>query len=327
MRGALVGFGQVAENAHVPAFRESPQFSICAVADQSPARLTAARSCLPGVRTYPTCEALLAAEADLDFVAIATPPFLHGAAALAALKRGCHVLCEKPLTLSLEELASLRRQAAAASRIVYTVHNWAYSPQWRKIFALADSGVLGRISRVELRVLRAAPAASVMPGDWRQDISLAGGGILVDHGWHNLYLLHRLLGESSSPPILETFHLSPSGTEDEVSLSLKFPSAAAKLFLTWRAPSRSNWARVEGSRASLELKDDLLILMPEKGPPQTFSFPEKLSAGSAHPQWFKALLLDFEIAAANPAADQTNFAQASFCLNVTLQAYRSCAAA
>ncbi|OGR88505.1 MAG: hypothetical protein A3J74_05125 [Elusimicrobia bacterium RIFCSPHIGHO2_02_FULL_57_9] len=319
MKGALVGFGRVAQNAHAPALRESPRFAITAATDQSPARLKAAQDCFPGIRTYPTYEALLAAELDLDFVDIATPPFLHGAQVLAALRRGCHVLCEKPLTLNSEEFESIRRQAAAARRTVFTVHNWAYSPQWHKIFECVKTGALGRIVDVDLRVLRTAPAAGVTAGDWRQDIRMAGGGILVDHGWHNLYLIHRLMGDTAHAPELKKLHQSRPGVEDEISLSFKFPSGQAELFLTWRACSRSNWALIRGKRASLELRDNTVLLSPAEGPARIFTFPEKLSAGSAHPQWFKAMLADF------PKDAENNLAEASFCLRAISQAYENMA--
>jgi len=147
LRGALLGFGQVAEQAHAPAFAGHPDFSIAAVADESRTRLSAARSVFPNARAYPSLDDLWREEKGLDFVDIATPPFLHGPQVLAALKRGWHVLCEKPLTLEPDEFAAIRREASASGRAVYTVHNWAYSPQWRKIFELVASGALGRIRR------------------------------------------------------------------------------------------------------------------------------------------------------------------------------------
>lgn len=230
LKGALVGFGQVAEKAHAPAFLGHPDFKIVAVAEEAEPRASAARSVFPGAKIYSSLDALLQAEKSLDFIDIATPPFLHGQQALAALKRGLHVLCEKPLTLDPAEFAALKREASAQDRALFTVHNWAYSPQWLKIFELVNSNALGEIREVELNVLRAQPAASAVPGDWRRDAKLSGGGILVDHGWHNLYLLYRLIGQQ--PNNVKSELSKGLSAEDEASVSFAFPQAAARLRLT-----------------------------------------------------------------------------------------------
>ena len=62
------------------------------------------------------------------------------------------------------------------------------------------------------RVLRTKPAVSAIPGDWRKDPAVSGGGILVDHGWHNFYLMRRLLGDELE---LAQTVLHPAGAIDE----------------------------------------------------------------------------------------------------------------
>ena len=321
-QGALVGFGQVAERAHAPAFARSG-LAVAAVADASPERLRAALAAFPGARGYATLEALLAAEKEIEFVDIATPPFLHGRLALAAIEAGRHVLCEKPLCVDLAEFEGLSRRAAAAGRRLFTVHNWAHSPQWLKVFELASSGALGEIRHVELHALRTRPAAGSLPGDWRTEAAKAGGGILVDHGWHNLYLLHRLIPEA---PRRVSGRLHPEGgrtAEDEATLFLEYPEATALVHLSWRAGLRSNWAAVVGSRARLELRDSSVVVEGSDAPPRAFEFPEKLSAGSAHPDWFAGTLAEFEAALEDRAAARRNAEEAAFCLRTISRAYQA----
>src|SRR5512136_2014492 len=97
LRGALVGYGFIGAQGHVPAYRRRDDVALVAVADLCPARLALARAELPGVACHPSAEALLAAGHELDFLDVATPPCDHAAIAHAAFDRGLHVLCEKPL--------------------------------------------------------------------------------------------------------------------------------------------------------------------------------------------------------------------------------------
>ena len=107
LRGAIIGFGEVARNGHWPAYADSREAKIVAVVDRTEERRKAARESLPGVATFATIEEL-ASGAEIDFVDICTPPALHGEPMLDALARGWNVLCEKPLLLDLIELDKVR---------------------------------------------------------------------------------------------------------------------------------------------------------------------------------------------------------------------------
>lgn len=320
MQGALIGFGQVAEKAHLPAFKERG-IRITAVCESNAARREAAQAALPEAKLYTSYEQLLEAQDGLDFVDIATPPFLHADQSLAALKRGLHVLCEKPLALAPEELETLRRSAAMAGRTVFTVHNWAYAPQWLKTLALLAAGAVGEPRHVALRALRTQPAVSAVPGDWRREAGQAGGGILIDHGWHNLYLLYRVVGQK---PNRVTARLNPlsGAVEEEATVNLEFPQCTATVFLTWQTAVRKNTALIVGTKGTLELLDDVVVLDTPAGR-ETFTFDAALSAGSAHPTWFSAMLPDFVAECSDPARRGRNIDEAAFALGVIHRSYQA----
>jgi predicted dehydrogenase len=322
-RGALIGFGQVAEKAHAPALRQTPDLEIAAVVDASAQRRNAAAGQFPDIKTYDSLETLLAAEKNIDFVDIATPPSAHGAQVLAALKAGLHVLCEKPVSLDLEQFASIKRESAAADLAVWTMHNWAFSPQWRKILSLVDGGELGALRHVELHVLRTRPAAAAQANNWRSDAAVAGGGILVDHGWHNFYLLHRVLKGAPTRVTGRLGGAKKGSVEDEATVYLEYPDATALLHLSWRSPLRSNTALFLGSKALLKLEDGHLTLHGADGTEERFEFPEKLSAGSSHPEWTAGLLGEFAAAIARPRDRPHNLEEAGFCLNMINRVYAS----
>lgn len=272
---------------------------------------------MPSAKVYSTHTEMISTEKALDAIIAATPPLYHADAVLAGLKDGLHVLCEKPLTLDPAAFESIRSESIARGRAVYSVNNWAYSPQWMRLLEIASSGRLGAIRHAEIRVLRTKPSVSALPGDWRKDPAVSGGGILVDHGWHNLYLMRRLLGPETR---LISAVLSPMGAVDEVATALfSAASADGTMHLSWKSGERSNSAFVAGERGTAELRDDLLVVKAE-GTEESIRFPEKLSAGSAHPEWLAAMWPAFEAECAGRGRGD-NLAESFFCLESIRRAY------
>lgn len=288
-----------------------------AIAEVSSVRREAAALRVPGVRVYEGHAELLSGERELDAVVVTTPPSFHAAAVLAGIRAGLHVLCEKPLTLDPEAFALIRSESKSRGLAVYCVNNWAFSPQWSRLLDTAASGALGAIRHAEIRVLRTRPSVSALPGDWRKDPAVAGGGILVDHGWHNLYLLRRLLGTDAR---LVSAVLQPAGAVDELATVLfEAPAATGVVHLSWRASERSNAAMVVGEKGSAELRDDVLEVR-ASGTQETVRFAGKLSGGSSHPEWLEAMWPAFEAECAG-AGRGGNLAEASFCLDAIRAAY------
>lgn len=320
LKGAIIGFGQVAEKAHAPAFKNHPDFTILAVAEENPQRAAAARAVFPGINVYPNAEKLLSDEPGLDFVDIATPPYLHARFVLRALAESRHVLCEKPLALNPRDFKKIQKLGALVDRTVFTVHNWKHAPLFAKLLALVSAGAVGAVDHVELHTLRSRPAAAAL-GDWRTDAKRAGGGIVVDHGWHSLYLLHQILGPGQALTRV-TARLAPERkVEQDASVFLQFPSASALLRLSWLSCARANWGVVHGREGTLEIRDDHLTLS-KNGKTETFQFPEKISQGSAHPEWFKALLTDFREEVQGGPARGKNLREARFCLDAITSIYK-----
>lgn len=300
----------------MPALK-SVEVEVVAVHEPSANRREAAIKSVPKAQIYESLTDLLSQEKSLDALVVCSPPKYHADAVLAGLRAGLHVLCEKPLTLDPEALAQMRSESAGRGLCVYSINNWAFSPQWAKLLDIACSGRLGPIRHAEIRVLRTKPSVSALPGDWRKDPAIAGGGILVDHGWHNLYLMRRLLGDELD---LAQTVLQPAGAVDEVAtVLLKAPGASGTIHLSWRAGERSNSAFVAGERGTAELRDDSLTVKAD-GAEETTRFAEKLSGGSVHPDWLEAMWPAFE-AECDGRGRGANLAEAAFCLKTIRAAY------
>ena len=313
-RGAIIGFGAVAANGHWPAYAKSDKAKIVAVVDRTVERRQAARETIPSVKTFASIEEL---GSGIDFIDICTPPALHGPPMRFALEQGWNVLCEKPFLLDGAELESVRHEARKSQRAVVPVHNWKYAPIIRRATEALRSGAIGKLSDVQIETLRIEDCAAIDPDhpNWRREPALSGGGILMDHGWHAIYLARHWFGED--PLEVEAkLHRAAIGIEDEATLTLRFPSGPARIFLTWRADRRQNTMRLTGDRGDIAINDDALNVGEE-----TIRFESALSAGSHHPDWFAAMLPDVISSFDSPEESRAAFEEAATCLSVIRRAY------
>jgi predicted dehydrogenase len=320
--GAIIGFGNVAANGHLPSWRERSDFRIIAVADADTARCRVAASLLPGVRTYASAAELLEHE-RLDFVDIATPPAFHAPAIVAAAHAGVDVLCEKPVTASLAEYGAVRAAVRRAGVVLHTVHNWKYSEAFRTARQLLADGSLGTLNTIAFNTARNGCAAAT--GDnWRIHAAVSGGGILVDHGWHAFYLLLAL---AQARPCriraaLERRRYFDAEVEDTALCAVEFPSLSAEIRLTWAAHERHTSWRLVGDDGQLLIDDDHLV-MDGRGAQHSQRLTTALSAGSHHPEWFDGVIDSFRDELDDPDLRGTNQAEAECCLLMLNLAYAS----
>jgi D-apiose dehydrogenase len=323
LRGAIIGLGNVALHAHLPVWQRNENFTIEAIVEPTPERAEMGRRLLPQARIYPSMEALLS-ENGVDFVDICTPPCFHAELALAACSSGLHVLCEKPLSISPERLKEIQQLAQQKQRVVFTVNNWKYAPLWAKVTELIRGNQIGTIQSISLNVLR-FPNSGGGASAWRKCIEIAQGGILIDHGWHNLYLILSLLQEFplSMTVRMESSSGSNPGLEETVELEMRFPDAEARLHLTWQASCRRNYGTIVGSMGSLFVNDDHLVLHPGDSLPVRFDFSEALSAGSHHPEWMEPVVRNFGREIVELRYRGTNLMETRWCSHLINLAYRS----
>jgi predicted dehydrogenase len=325
LRGAVIGLGNVAVNGHLPGWRERADCVIVAATDAMPARRDAGRSALPEARWHDSVESLLASD-DLDFVDICTPPSSHATLIEAALERSLHVLCEKPLLGSLAELDRLAGLARGAGIVFHTVHNWHHAPLVRATDAAIRSGRIGAVREVVWHTLRTQPAVAANGDGWRVDPEIGGGGVLTDHGWHVSYVISRWVGArpEAVSARLETRRHHRFAVEDTATVRLHFPEAVADIVLTWAADTRENHARVIGTSGRIEIEDDTLIVT-AGGREERRRCPPPLSDGSAHPDWFTAVVDEFVGRVRDTAPDQSsaNIDEVAVCIAVECGARES----
>jgi len=322
LAGAILGFGNVAERGHLGAWRARDDVELVAVAEPDAGRRALAAALLPHVTCYDDAATLLRRE-RVDFVDIAAPPALHAQLVVAAAAAGVHVLCEKPLVISFAELRRVRDAIARAGVTLFTVHNWVHSEPYRRVRELIDAGAVGRLASVAIDVTRDGCAAAAGKG-WRMRGTLAGGGILVDHGWHAFYLLLAFTRERaiSIRAMFDRRRYVDADVEDTAHCTIEFPTVAARVDLTWAGERRHTGWDLRGDAGVIHVADDRIEVR-GGGRTETLVCAESLSDGSHHPGWFGAVIDAFRREIDEPGARGANFAEAEQCLHLLAAAYAS----
>ncbi len=344
LRGALVGYGFISSKGHIPAYlqrsAEQKDVEIVAVADLCEARRNQAQEALPKARIYSDYRALLTAEAsNLDFIDISTPPCDHAQIAHEALDRGLHVLCEKPLTTTLEDAGALLKHAKQAQRVLFPCHNYKHAPVVTAIREIIESGKIGKVRSLTLNTYRNTHAKGVTEWKthWRREKKYSGGGIAMDHGSHTFYLTFDWMGGYPHAVTAKMSNLEPNryDTEDNFSTVLTFPNGLAHTYLSWTAGVRKVIYTVQGEFGAITVDDDdLQLAMMEKtdGPDVAQGSVkwnvEKRSIAShwmdaSHVSWFNSLFDQFR-----KAIEQNDFVgkearEAYLCIQLITAAYRS----
>lgn len=328
IEGALAGFGGVAENGHVPGFRQHAGFAIASVAEPDPSRRARAREVLgPKVRLYGSLRELLASEQPA-FVDVAVPPALHSEAIAEAIIARRHVLAEKPLATTLADAERLLAAAQRAGVALVTAHNWHHAPAFRAAREATKAGAIGRPRRIEFVTERTEPAGG--PASWRLDRSLAGGGILMDHGWHQIYLACALLDAGAPRSVRATTarrRFTQASVEDTATVALHFTGdVEARLTLTWAASERRTAVRLTGDEGALEI-DGADVRIEAAGGVRSWPVAPAAPDDSWHATWFPPVLDLFAATLAAPATAAANRLEARTCQAVIDAAYRSAARA
>ena len=192
---------------------------LLAAADNDPARLRdfASRHQIPNV--HGDWKELVSRD-DVAVVHVATPNYLHGEMAIASARASKHVVCEKPLSLSLEEADELLETCAESGVKLCYAERFCFAPKlvWAK--ELADSGRIGDVHSVKYRKSQ----SPMSPTAW--DRMLAGGGVLVDVAVHGIEYARWVMGKKPVETVYaqlgSRLRGNGSGVEDESLVIMEF---------------------------------------------------------------------------------------------------------
>ncbi|MGK5728142.1 Gfo/Idh/MocA family protein [Streptomyces sp. URMC 124] len=339
MKVALVGFGTAGE-ARVAAYRTVPDASVVAVVDPSPLRRARAAALLPGATVHADLDALLAGRAAgavdvldgvdaVDVVDICAPPVFHVPYARAALASGHHVICEKPVAFTGDEARELVTLSRQRGRLFYPVHNYVFSPMMEALAEAVPRPADGVPMELTIEILRPRHAVGVeaWQADWRTDAAVAGGGILLDHGTHCVYMATRLFG--ATPEKVACVMRRAGGTaaagdravDVRADLRMEFPNGVCEIVLSWISEVRSNRYRLSTGAGTVDVLDDLVVVDGPGGRVERGLMSP--TASSTHEEWFAAMFADFTEAVGDRTKRERPLDEALSTVLITEAAYRS----
>lgn len=262
LRIAVIGVGWWANAVHARQVLSHPGADLVALCGRTETKLRQAGDELGVASLYTDYHDLLARD-DLDAVTISTTHNAHYDIARAALERGLHVFCEKPLGVNSQQtaqLAALAQRTGLKAMVAFT-NRWV--PEAVQAKRLMDQGYCGDVFHYNVCQL----ASYGRPGSgwaWRFDPELAGGGVLYDLGCHNIDLAQWLAGPiravcahqmTTSPHRLRDGQMVPTPVDDTNAFIAQFASGAQGIFhISWTAPG----GRV--MRHEIAGRDGLLVL-------------------------------------------------------------------
>jgi len=273
---------------------------------------------LDPARSYADYQTMAQAEAarpdGIDAVAIVTPNYLHAPMATAFLEAGIHVICDKPLAISLAEGEALAALARQRNKVFALTHVYAGYPMVRHARAMVAAGEIGEVRLVQVEYAQdwlaeaANQSAAFQRDNWHNDPLRAGpNGCLGDIGSHAYHLAGYVSGMLPDQVLAELHAFTPGRVlDDHVQVMLRYPNGArGVLWSSQMATGCENGLRLRvfGSKASLSFAQEEpneLWLTPQGGCAQ------RLTRGRVHSE---AALAATRVPSGHPEGYLEAFAQ------------------
>lgn len=214
----IIGCGDVTEVKSGPAFKKVNNSRLHAVMRRNSEKAEDYAN-RHGVPTWYSNAESLIKDKDVNAVYIATPPSSHAMYAKMAIQAGKPVYIEKPMCTTYTECLEVLELAAEKGVAVHVAYYRRCMPLFRKVKALLDSGILGAIRMVDIKLFKHFDKTDETP--WRVNPDIAGGGHFYDLASHQIDLLHFYFGEINEVVSIVDNLSGSYSVEDTLSVSMR----------------------------------------------------------------------------------------------------------
>lgn len=213
-----------------------------------------------GGKPYQDFDAFLA-HRPMDWVAIGSPSGLHAAQGIAAVRRGLHVLTEKPIEISTERADALIEASERSGVKLGVMFQDRVKPGVRQLRDWIREGVLGEPLLVDARVKWYRPPEYYSGSSWRGTLALDGGGALINQAVHTVDLLLWLLGDVDRVQSRTATALHQIEAEDTAIAILEFASGALGVLQATTAayPGYPRRVEITGTEGTVILEQDRIL--------------------------------------------------------------------
>lgn len=212
----IIGFGGMAGNHFKQLSKNNTKVSIKGVFDINPERLKAAEE--KGLVAYKSREEILA-DPEIDIILVAATNEVHKEIAIDALKAGKHVICEKPVTMTSNELLEIMEAAKKYDRVFTVDQNRRTNKDFVLMRRQVESGIIGKPYVIESRV----EGSRGVPTGWRTKKE-QGGGMMLDWGVHLIDQLMYMIPEKVTNIFCKMFSVNYPEVDDNLRLIMTFES-------------------------------------------------------------------------------------------------------
>ncbi len=238
LRVGVVGCGKIARSLHIPGYLNSSKAQLTSLYNRRLESMSDLADRLPGVSIYDDYQQFLE-EGRVEAVSICTPNALHAPMAIEAMKRGVHVLVEKPIAVTLSEA---RRMIDAANRygVVLTVaQNQRFLPHNVEIQKLLQTGALGNIHHIRATFAHGGPERWSPGNNWFRDSRLGVLGVVGDLMVHKADLVRFLtLQEAISIAAFDDSNGHTAGATNAVAVLTMSGGTLVTLEVGWSSRGR-----------------------------------------------------------------------------------------
>ena len=263
LRVAQIGCGQIS-TAHFKSYAETELVELALVVDADPIAAQEAAAANGNVPWTTSFDEAIASD-DVDFVSIATPHHLHAPMTVAAARAGKHVLCEKPLTVTLEDADSMIFGCADFGRKLGMWMVMRYAPAAETARALIRAGAIGEIVNIRLpdvhnkvrTYYERGVGGRARPSEWRGSRKTSGGGALIMNAIHQIDVLRYITGLEVERVSAEWVNFTGlAEVEDMINVVLRYENGAIGTIDTANyAPGggEPHVLRIYGSKGQLQI--------------------------------------------------------------------------
>ncbi|MDP4552384.1 Gfo/Idh/MocA family oxidoreductase [Alkalihalobacillus macyae] len=213
LRMGIIGSGGIAQSRHIPSYQQlAEQVELFGVYDVDYERAKEASVLFNITNVYEQVSDMLK---DVDAVTICTPNKFHADLAVQALEAGVHVLCEKPMAMSVEECDRMIEAEKESGKVLSIAYHYRFMKEPRAAHQVIQEGEIGdpMVARVQALRRRKVPGWGVFTNK-----QLQGGGSLIDYGCHFLDLSMWLMGNPKPVEVSGTTYNRLSKTPEQVNL-------------------------------------------------------------------------------------------------------------
>lgn len=236
LKVAIVGNGNIFNNAHVKTWKYIKDVEITATCDIIPNRAERASKVL-GASKYFTIMDDLLSDDDIDIIDLCIPTYEHANLSIAALKAGKHVICEKPMARTLKDAKEMINVSNKNGSELYIGHTRRFDKRWKTIFENLNSGKIGK----PVHLHRSERSWLPFPADswyWDSDKS---GGVLLDMGVHCVdiakWFFNSKVKEVFAKGQMIRNEAKQKNTTDQVAIMLNFEDDKTALIdVSWAFP-------------------------------------------------------------------------------------------